>query len=228
MSLATIPAAAGPTLPDLSFEHDLWNRDARVVVGIDEVGRGAWAGPCSVAAVVATIDPPEGIRDSKQLSPKRRAVLANEIRSWTPAWAIGHASPAECDEFGMTAALRLAGQRALAEISATGLHIDHVLLDGSHDFLRLGHHLTTIVKGDTRSIAIAAASIVAKHARDELMAQEAENFPAYGFERNAGYPAPVHRTALAAYGPTTIHRVSWSYMDDLPWRRNTPNPGQLF
>lgn len=193
---------------------------------MDEVGRGAWAGPCTIAAVVAGGDPIDGVRDSKTLSPSRRQAAADVIRAWSPAIGIGHASPQECDTLGMTRALRLAGERALAALELQDIVPDHVLLDGAHDFLGLSDKCTTVVKGDATSLAIAAASVIAKTTRDALMVGEAEHFPAYGFERNVGYPAPVHRQALAAYGPTTIHRISWSYMDDLPWTAPAP-PGQL-
>lgn len=194
---------------------------------MDEVGRGAWAGPCTIAAVVAGEHPISGVRDSKTLSPSRRMQAAASIREWSPGIGVGHASAQECDALGMTRALRLAGERALAALELQDIVPDHVLLDGSHDFLGLGDRCTTIVKGDSASLAIAAASVIAKTTRDALMVEEAEHFPAYGFERNVGYPAPVHRAALAAYGPTTIHRVSWSYMDDLPWVRPALT-GQLF
>jgi len=218
-----------PTLapPTLDFEAQRWQRGETVVVGMDEVGRGAWAGPCTIAAVVAGAEPLDGVRDSKALSPTRRVKAADAIRAWSPGIGVGHASAQECDALGMTRALRLAGQRALAALELQDIVPDHVLLDGSHDFLSLGDRCTTVVKGDAKSLAIAAASVIAKTTRDALMVEMAEHFPAYGFERNAGYGAPVHRQALAAYGPTTIHRVSWSFMDDLPWSAPAP-VGQLF
>jgi len=219
-----VPTLAPPTL---ELETARRAQGERVIVGMDEVGRGAWAGPCTIAAVVAGAESIDGVRDSKALSPKRRVAAAEAIRVWSPGIGVGHASPQECDALGMTRALRLAGERALAALELQDVVPDHVLLDGAHDFLGLGSRCTTVVKGDATSLAIAAASVIAKTTRDALMVEMAEHFPAYGFEKNAGYPATVHRQALAAYGPTTIHRVSWSYMDDLPWSAPTP-AGQLF
>jgi len=167
------------------------------------------------------------VRDSKQMSPAARERGAAAVRGWAVAIGIGHASPRECDELGMTRALRLAGTRALAGIEAQGLVPDRILLDGTHDFLGLGARVTTVVKGDATCLSIAAASVVAKVTRDALMAEAAEHFPAYGFEGNKGYPAPVHVMALNGYGPTTIHRTSWSYVDDLPFRTLEPPPGRL-
>jgi len=185
---------------------------------MDEVGRGAWAGPLTVAAVVAPRERRlNGIRDSKLLTPPVRARLATKIRAWAPGVGVGHASAEECDRLGMTLALKVAGERALDDLSASGLVPDRILLDGNFDFLRQPGRVRTIIKGDLSSFAIAAASVVAKATRDALMEQEAEHFPAYGFESNRGYPAPVHKCALAAYGATTIHRRTWIFMDGLPW-----------
>ncbi len=213
--------------PTLDVEKACWGAGESIVCGLDEVGRGAWAGPATMAAVVPGRTFIEGVRDSKQLSPAARIRALESVKGWAVAIGIGHASPQECDELGMTAALRMAGLRALAEVEAQGFVPDRILLDGSHDFLRLGSRVTTIVKGDTTSLAIAAASVVAKVTRDAIMTAEAENFPPYGFEGNKGYAAPVHHMALAGYGPTTIHRRSWSFMDDIPWRDLLPPPGRL-
>ena len=122
----------------------------------------------------------------------------------------------------MTAALRTAGCRALAQLAMQGYEPDRVILDGNHDYLRMGARVTTVIKGDATSLAVAAASCVAKVARDALMADESEHFPAYGFESNRGYPAPVHKAALNAHGPTTIHRRSWIFMDNLVLGRPRP------
>lgn len=214
--------------PTLDLESQRWERGDQLVIGMDEVGRGAWAGPCTIAAVVAGRTPLSGVRDSKTLSARQREQAVAAIREWSPGIGIGHASARECDALGMTRALRRAGERALAALELQGIAIEHVLLDGAHDFLGLGDRCTTVVKGDGTSLAIAAASVVAKTTRDALMVAQAEHFPAYGFERNVGYPAPVHRVALAAYGPTTIHRVSWSFMDDLPWGSLPAAPPALF
>lgn len=216
------------TRPTLRLERRCWDAGDRLVCGIDEVGRGAWAGPVTVAAVIPAPEHLRGVRDSKMLTPAEREVAAGNVRRWARAYAIGHASHVECDELGMTAALRTAGERALAGLAAGGFEPDRIILDGNHDYLRLGARVTTVVKGDATSLAVAAASCVAKVARDALMGEEAEHFPAYGFESNRGYPAPVHKAALAAYGPSTIHRRSWVFMDGLVWGGLDPAPGRLF
>jgi ribonuclease HII len=128
----------------------------------------------------------------------------------------------------MTVALRRAGRRALAVLAAQGYEPDRVILDGNHDYLQLGSRCTTVIKGDATSLAVASASVVAKVARDRLMAEEAQHYPAYGFDSNRGYPAPVHKSALAAWGPTTIHRRSWIFMEGLCWGGLEPPPGRLF
>jgi ribonuclease HII len=203
--------------PTLRAERRCWETGDQVVCGIDEVGRGSWAGPVTVAAVV----PPDlhltGVRDSKMLSPEERDRCAARVRRWARAVGVGHASHHECDELGMTAALRVAGNRALDELAAQGFVPDRIVLDGNHDYFGLGARVKTIIKGDVSVLSVAAASVVAKVTRDAIMAAEAEHFPAYGFETNRGYPAPVHRCALAAYGPCAIHRRSWIFMESLPW-----------
>ncbi len=187
------------------------------MIGIDEVGRGSWAGPVTVGAVVAPDRHLKGVRDSKLLSPNDRDRCAITVRKWALAYGVGHASHDECDQLGMTEALRLAAQRALAEVAACGFVADRIVLDGKHDYLRLGAKVHTVVKGDTTVLSVAAASVIAKVTRDAIMAAESEHYPAYGFDSNRGYPAPVHRAALAAYGPCSIHRRSWIFMDALPW-----------
>ena len=123
------------------------------------------------------------------------------MRGWAVAIGVGHASHEECDELGMTAALRAAGHRALAQLDEQGFVPDRVVLDGNHDYLGLGARVTTVIKGDATCLAVAAASCVAKVTRDRMMVEEAEHFPPYGFESNVGYPAPVHKAALARLRP---------------------------
>lgn len=206
----------------------MWAAGERVVCGIDEVGRGAWAGPVTVAAVVPAPEHLRGVRDSKQLERRDREKAATAVHSWAVAIGVGHASHEECDELGMTAALRTAGHRALAQLDAQGFTPDRVVLDGNHDYLRLGKRVTTVIKGDASCLAVAAASCVAKVARDRIMREEAEHYPPYGFESNVGYPAPVHKAALRGYGPSAIHRRSWIFMEDLCWRGVEPPRGRLF
>jgi len=200
--------------PSLRFEQDLWDAGKGVVVGMDEVGRGAWAGPVSVGAAVIPRDRRiYKIRDSKMLTEEEREALFNRLAGWCRAWAVGHASHQECDQMGMSTALTLAATRAL---DGLGIAYDHVLLDGNWDFV-LGGEADLLVKGDARSLSIATASILAKVTRDRILRAAAAHYPQYGFESNKGYPGPVHRTALYGYGPCTIHRRSWAFMDGLPW-----------
>ncbi|MDH6143094.1 ribonuclease HII [Kitasatospora sp. GP30] len=200
--------------PTHSVERSLRRTGARVVVGLDEVGRGAWAGPVTVgAAVTGMRKPPEGLTDSKLLTPRRREQLAPVLATWVTASAIGQASALECDELGMTAALRLAAVRAL---EALPIEPDAVILDGKHNYLGGPWRVRTVIKGDQSCVCVAAASVLAKVHRDALMAELAPQYPAYGFEDNAGYPSPVHRAALEEFGPTDLHRLSWAYLDALP------------
>jgi len=200
--------------PGLVLERQLWADGCDVVVGIDEVGRGAWAGPLTLAAVVVPRDRRIArVRDSKLLTPGEREALYEPIVQWARAWSVAHVSHAECDELGMSAAQRLAARRALDALSVTP---DMVLVDGNWDFIG-GGRVRTVVRGDRSSLSIAAASVLAKVTRDRIMAGEAEHFPAFNFDRNKGYPCAQHRAALAGLGPTPIHRRSWSFMDGLPW-----------
>ena len=229
--------------PGLRAERALWDSGARVVAGVDEVGRGSWAGPLTVAAAVA--DPDRRIykvRDSKMLTAAERETLHDRIRAWARAVSVGHATVDECTELGMADAQRLAARRA---IDGLGLDVDHVLVDGKWDFLapkadsgddsdddgaRAGDGardgsddgggrpgVTTIVRGDASSLSIAAASVVAKVTRDRIMVAAAERYPAYWFASNKGYPCPRHIASLAAWGPCAIHRRRWVFMDDLRW-----------
>ena len=216
------------TYPTLRLERRCWQAGERVVVGIDEVGRGAWAGPATVAAVVSAPEHVRGIRDSKLLTRDERTRAAATVRDWAVAIGIGHASYDECDALGMTAALRTAGQRALAQIAQQGYEPDRIILDGNHDYLAGGTRVTTVVKGDVSVLVVAAASCVAKVTRDAMMAEEAEHYPPYEFESNVGYPAPAHQCALRGYGPSAIHRRSWIFMEGLCWRGLPPPSGRLF
>jgi ribonuclease HII len=203
--------------PTLRVERKCWAAGDEIVVGIDEVGRGSWAGPVTVAAVVGGDEHLRGVRDSKLLSPEAREVSARKVRAWARGIGIGHASHQECDVEGMTEALRRAAYRALEQLDAQGLRPDRIVLDGKFDYLRMPRLVRTIVKADQSVLSVAAASVVAKTTRDAMMAEEAEHYPAYGFEHNRGYPAPVHKCALAAYGPSAIHRRSWIFMDYCLW-----------
>jgi ribonuclease HII len=190
---------------------------ARIVAGIDEVGRGAWAGPVTACAVVTGLRrPPEGLTDSKLLTVKRRTAMAGQLTDWVTDHALGHASSEEIDELGMTAALRLAAVRALEGLSVVP---DAVILDGKHNYLGDSWQVRTVIKGDQSCVPVAAASVIAKVWRDAQMAELGLEYAAFGFAENAGYPSPVHRAALQEWGPTPHHRLSWAYLDSLPrWR----------
>ncbi|MFI5945145.1 ribonuclease HII [Streptomyces sp. SID4919] len=190
---------------------------AKVIAGVDEVGRGAWAGPVTVCAAVTGLRrPPDGLTDSKLITPKRRTPLAAELESWVTSHALGHASHDEIDAMGMTAALRLAAVRAL---EALPVRPDAVILDGKHDYLGGPWRVRTVIKGDRSCVAVAAASVIAKVRRDKMMAELGVDHADFDFAANAGYPSPVHQAALAERGPTPYHRLTWAYLDALPqWR----------
>ena len=200
--------------PRVDIEQSLWESGHSTVVGFDEVGKGSWAGPLTVGAVIIPTDRRVyKIRDSKQLHESEREALVDRIKAWSQRWAVGHASAAECDELGMSDAQRLAADRAIVNL---GVEPDHALVDGKWDFIGRGS-TTTIVKGDQRSLSIAAASIIAKVTRDRIMRANASEYPWYAFDSNKGYPCHRHRAALRMLGPSTIHRRSWAFMEDIPW-----------
>lgn len=215
------------------MERELWEGGADIVVGVDEVGRGAWAGPLSVGMAVLPRDRRVyGVRDSKLLTEEERERLYDKVAAWCRAWSVGHASAEECDTLGMSEAQRLAASRAAAGL---GVEAEGFLVDGRWDFVTpveapaagdpagtVGRSagappVRRIVKGDATCLSIAAASILAKVTRDRIMRAESEHFPGYDFDLNKGYPCPRHKTALRAWGPTSIHRRSWVFMDNLVW-----------
>lgn len=215
-------------VPNLAVENGCFEAGEEVVCGIDEVGRGAWAGPVTVGAVVVSPALPRilKVRDSKALTVEEREALYPRIIRWALAHGVGHASAAECDELGMTAALRLAAERAL--VALDGIKPDRIILDGAHDYLGRPDRVRTVVDADAHCLSVAAASVVAKVTRDRLMAAEAHCYPGYDFDSNRGYPSPRHKCALIAYGPTAIHRRSWIFMDNLPWALPPVTQGNLF
>lgn len=213
-TVPTLRKALKASAPSLEVERRLWAEGHDVVVGIDEVGRGAWAGPLTLGVAVVPKDRRVNkIRDSKMLTEREREALFARVADWCEAWAVGHASPEECDELGMSEAQRLATRRALDELERPPTR---VLLDGKWDFVGDGAS-QMLVKGDARCLSIAAASILAKVTRDRIMRAEAEHHPYWAFELNKGYPCPKHKTALRGVGPSAIHRRSWVFMDHLPW-----------
>ncbi len=226
MSVPRLRTALRAKAPSLSVERSLWEGGHRVVVGVDEVGRGAWAGPISVGVAVVPQDRRVyKIRDSKMLTEAEREALFDRIAGWCQAWSVGHATHEECDALGMADAQRLAARRALAGLDVTP---ERMLVDGRWDFLGAGDKTVRIVGGDASSVSIAAASILAKVSRDRRMRAESEHFPGYWFDENKGYPCPRHKAALQAWGPSTIHRRSWVFMEHLLWtglpRHRRPDP----
>ena len=176
------------------------------VCGVDEAGRGPWAGPVSAGAVI--LDPnrvPAGLNDSKKLSAKARDALELEIKSCAVAWGVGFASVDEIDELNILHATGLAMRRAVEALAVTPAF---ALVDGNYKF-KLPCEIKTLVKGDSISASIAAASILAKTARDRLMVEMDGLYPGYGFAGHKGYHAQVHVEALRTLGPCPIHRRGW-------------------
>jgi ribonuclease HII len=216
-------------------ERALLREGAQAIACVDEVGRGALAGPVSVGVTIVdgTVGTaPRGLRDSKLLTPRARRELLPRVRSWPVASAVGHADPYEVDAVGIIAALRVAAARAFAEI---GRSVDVALLDGNHDWLTapaepdglfpdprgciaaeladqsvLPARVVTRVRADMTCAGVAAASVLAKCTRDEIMVALAADHPHYGWALNKGYSAPEHIEALRRHGPSTLHRRSWN------------------
>ncbi len=195
---------------DLTVERAYFARGCRHVAGVDEVGRGPWAGPVVAAAVLIGPETPvlEGVNDSKQLSARRRDDLAAAIVSGL-RFAVGAASTREIDRLNIRRATALAMRRALARLARGGPGADAVLVDGLPvPELECAHD--ALVDGDAKSYAIACASIVAKTVRDRLMARLARHYPAYGWESNCGYGTKAHQAAIVSAGITPHHRRSFT------------------
>lgn len=226
-------------LPNLDVERTMV-APGGLLACVDEVGRGALAGPVSVGVVVIDphgAPPPDGIRDSKDLTPAAREALEPLVRAWVVAGAVGHAGPDEIDRHGIITALRLAGRRAWHQVMTTCDALEHarvrlpsrVLLDGSHDWFTtppadlfgapdpaesaglraLTATVSTRVKADRDCLGVGAASVIAKVERDAMMVQLHEAFPDFGWARNKGYGSAVHREAIVRLGPGEHHRRSW-------------------
>jgi len=204
--------------PTLVYETQLHGGGARFVIGCDEVGRGAIAGPVAVGLCVVDVSigaMPEGLRDSKLLSEKRREALAPLAASWALFSAVGLAAAKEVDEVGIIAALGLAGKRALLSLHEAGALVREsvILLDGSHDWLtpalQSPVRVITRVKADRDCASVAAASVVAKVHRDRLMIDAHDSTPGYGWSSNKGYGSAGHFAAIAQLGATDFHRRTW-------------------
>jgi ribonuclease HII len=199
-----------PEAPDLAAECALWEAGIRYIAGIDEAGRGSLAGPVAVGAVILPADPEvayalKEVRDSKQLAPGQREECSQQIKKFALAWEVGFASHREIDAFGIVYAVHLAAARALHGLA---LPPEHLLID----YIFIPENplpQTALIKGDARSLTIAAASILAKTARDSLLCELDGQFPDYGFAQHKGYCTPGHLETLARLGPSPVHRHSY-------------------
>ena len=209
--------------PTLDFEAELHAQGARFVIGCDEVGRGAIAGPVGVGLCVVDVSVgshPVGLRDSKMLSEKRREELAPLAAGWALYSAVGLATAEEVDTLGIMVSLGLAGKRALAQLHELGASITEsvLLLDGSFDWLtpvlRTPLRVKTRVKADRDCASVAAASVVAKVHRDRLMIGYDVEFPGYGWSGNKGYGSSEHYAAIERQGPSALHRKTWLHSRD--------------
>jgi ribonuclease HII len=211
-----------PPAPDLSLEQALWKNDSALVAGLDEAGRGAWAGPVTAAVVILSSEKSistefNRIRDSKQLRPECRAELEPLIKTQALDWGIGFSSSKEIDELGISPATRLAMIRSLINLKNTP---DHLLIDAL--FLpEIPIPQTALIKGDQRSLSIAAASILAKTARDRWMVDYSKEMGAYSFERNKGYGTKAHQVALQRCGPCPQHRFYYTPIKSLITKQKT-------
>ncbi len=202
-ALTKTPAQPSPTGPTLALE----SLHPAPVCGVDEAGRGPWAGPVCAAAVILDISAiPAGIDDSKKLTARARSALEIEIKASAVAWAVAFASVEEIEALNILHATGLAMRRA---VTALSLPPAHALVDGNYAF-PLPCPVRTVVRGDALSLSIAAASILAKTARDRLMAEMDAIYPGYGFAQHKGYGAAAHIEALERLGPSPIHRPSWA------------------
>lgn len=211
--------------PDLRAERSLWRRGYRYLAGLDEVGRGSWAGPLVAAAVILprqarALRRLEGVRDSKQLQPRQREILAQRVREVALAVGIGLVSPRLVDEWGVVEATRQAMRLALDNLD---LAPDYLLIDALH-LNGVALPQRGLVDGDARCLSIAAASVVAKVHRDRLMASLEPLYPGYGFAQHKGYGTRQHRLALQHLGPTELHRFSFKPLRVFRWlvRRDPP------
>lgn len=212
-----MPSSATSKDPTLDFELSCFAGGAELVIGLDEVGRGAIAGPVAVGAhaVLAGVSEfPEGLRDSKLLSEKKREAIAPLVTEWGTG-AVGFATAAEIDERGITAMLGESARRALLELHAAGVAVDRalIILDGSHDWLspvlRTPLNIITRVGADRECASVSAASVRAKVARDAVMREAHDAHPHYAWASNKGYGAAAHYAGISEHGLTELHRKTW-------------------
>ena len=216
--------------PHASRERLLFESGAKTIVGIDEVGKGSWAGPLVIGIAMLSremvfSDEPAvalgGVRDSKQLSELQREEIFDQVAARCSRWSIGAASALECDQLGMVEAQRLATARGFAALSVAS--VDVAIVDGRWDFVSPHARKVLVeVKADADCVSVAAASVLAKVSRDRMMRSLAGDYPQWHFDTNKGYPCPKHRAALQGYGPSAIHRTSWAFMPNyVPWLKLT-------
>jgi len=207
-----------PVTPTLRFEKSLYRSGVTSIVAVDEVGRGALAGPVAVGMVVidtAVKRIPVGLRDSKLLAEPAREAIEPFCRKWVLHHAVGMASAAEVDSLGIMRCLGLAGARALALLEEGGAEIREstLILDGNYDYLNPAlmrpANVVTRIKADRDCASVAAASVIAKVARDRLMIQHDTEFPGYGWASNKGYSSREHFDAISELGPSALHRLTW-------------------
>ena len=212
--------------PHASRERRLFESGAKTIVGIDEVGKGSWAGPLVIGIAMLSremvfSDEPAvalgGVRDSKQLSESQREEIFDQVAARCLRWSIGAASALECDQLGMVEAQRLATARGFAALAEAS--VDVAIVDGRWDFVSPHARKVLVeVKADADCVSVAAASVLAKVSRDRMMRSLAGDYPQWHFDTNKGYPCPKHRAALQGYGPSAIHRTSWAFMPNyVPW-----------
>jgi ribonuclease HII len=204
-----------PAEPDLSFEIELWRSGLTEVAGIDEAGRGALAGPVYAAAVVLPPDESilnllRGVRDSKQMSPEEREAARERIVQYAAAWGVGYATAQEIDRMGILPATKRAACRALETMVIAPAHLllDYISLP------EISVPQTSLIKGDCRSLSIAAASILAKAARDEVLRVLETIYPGYGFAAHKGYGTVAHREAIQRLGACPEHRLTFKLLAD--------------
>jgi len=198
--------------PDLSFEKGLWKSRLTRVAGLDEAGRGALAGPVAVGVVLLPVSPHlsrtlAGVRDSKQMTALQRALWAERIKSVAVGWQVGFASADEIDALGIVHAARLAALRALEFLP---VRPDFLLTDFRLELPELDTPQTALVRGDQKSLSIAAASVLAKTSRDAMLIELDEDYPGYGLGRHKGYGTARHRAAIGQLGYSPIHRKSFA------------------
>jgi len=208
-----IDPAVIPSSPNLQFEKEIWDAGLDHIAGIDEAGRGALAGPVAAAAVIlyhqeSIAQDLLGVRDSKEMSPALRVFWALRIQALSLTFGVGFASSDEIDDLGIVPATRLAALRAIAVLTPPPMHLllDYLFIPD------LSLPQTSLIKGDARSLSIAAASVLAKTSRDALMLEKDEQYPGYGFAAHKGYGTKTHRQSIAHFGPTPIHRMTFAPM----------------